>query len=68
MKIEISAKQAQITLSALRVEIVYLSGLNAPKERIENSIKELQELREYIAVTMLKNGFISHENYSIGNY
>lgn len=68
MKIEISARQAQITMLALRVEITRLSELNAPRQRKENSINELQELREYIAFTMLKNGYISHHDYNIGNY
>lgn len=68
MNIEISARQAQITLLALRAEIMRLSESNAPQQRKENSIKELQELREYIAATMFKNGFISIENYNTNNY
>lgn len=68
MKIEVTAEQAKIILSALRARKVVISNSNAPAQRKTQLKSELDALRNIIAVNLMKNGFITQSDFANGNY
>lgn len=68
MKIEVTAEQAKIILSALRARKVVTNNANAPTQRKTQLKNELDALRNMIAVNLMKNGFITQSDFANGNY
>lgn len=65
MKIDITAEQAQMILSAMQNEIWSLTICIAPKDRQQARINAAVSLRNGIAIQMLKNGFIDQHYYNL---
>lgn len=65
MKIEITAEQAQMILSAMINEIWSLTICIAPKDRQQSRINAAIQLRNTIAINMLKCGFIDQAYYNM---
>lgn len=68
MKIEITAEQAKLILSAHRARKVVITNSNAPTQRKTQLKRELDALRNMIAVNLMKNGFITQNDFATGNY
>lgn len=65
MKIDITAEQAQMILSAMNNEIWSLTICVAPQDRQQARINAAISLRNKIAINMLKNGFIDQAYYNM---
>lgn len=68
MKIEITATQANIILSALKARQITVCNSNASTTRKIQLKNEINALRNMIAINMMKNGFITQNDFNIGNY
>lgn len=68
MKIEITAEQAKMILHALKLERITICNSTAPTARKAAAKTELNALRNMIALTMMKSGFITQDNFSKGIY